>query len=116
MLWRVYLLRCADNSLYCGISNDIEARIAKHNSGKGAKYTRSRRPVKLITASRGLTKSDALKLERAIKQKPAKKKIEALKSADSDPVNIIKNKFLLMSEGINQLRSKIKQLSSGRPG
>jgi putative endonuclease len=75
MLWQVYLLRCADKTLYCGITNDIARRIEKHNAGKGAKYTRSRLPVTLMAASRGLSKSDALTLERCIKRQPAGRKI-----------------------------------------
>jgi putative endonuclease len=78
MNWIVYLVRCADNSLYCGITRDITGRIEKHNAGKGAKYTKSRLPVKLMGISRGMSKSDALKLERYIKRKPAGKKIAAL--------------------------------------
>ena len=79
MGWKVYLVQCADNSLYCGITNDIIARISKHNAGKGAKYTQSRLPVELIATSRELSKSDALTLEHYIKQQPAGKKIGALK-------------------------------------
>ncbi len=111
MLWRVYLLRCADNSMYCGITNDVEARISKHNAGKGAKYTRSRRPVQLIAASLGLSKSDALKLEHAIKRRPTQKKIETLKRVSTDPVHIIKNKFLLISMDISRLGSRLRQLN-----
>ena len=59
--WIVYLVRCSDKSLYCGISNDYKNRLIEHNSGKGAKYTRSRRPVKLIGISPEMTKSEALK-------------------------------------------------------
>jgi len=58
--WVVYLVRCSDHSLYCGISNDIDNRVTEHNSGKGAKYTRSRRPVELMGTSGEMTKSDAL--------------------------------------------------------
>jgi putative endonuclease len=79
MAWRVYLLRCADDSLYCGISKDLEKRIAQHNAGKGAKYTRARLPVKLVGASEELSQSDALKLEHAVKRQPAGRKIETLK-------------------------------------
>jgi putative endonuclease len=79
MDWKVYLVRCADNSFYCGVTNDISSRIEKHNAGKGAKYTQSRLPVELIAVSRELSKSDALTLEHYIKQQPAGKKIEALK-------------------------------------
>jgi putative endonuclease len=79
MSWRVYLVRCADDSLYCGISKDLETRIAQHNAGKGAKYTRSRLPVKLVAASVELSRSDALKFEYAVKQQPASRKVDALK-------------------------------------
>jgi len=77
--WVVYLLRCSDNSLYCGTSNNLESRLIEHNSGKGAKYTRSRRPVELVGVSPGMTKSEALKLEYRIKQLPADEKVAQLK-------------------------------------
>jgi len=76
--WKVYLIRCADNSLYCGITRDLNARIATHNAGKGAKYTKSRLPVTLVSASYVMSKSDALKLEHHIKKQPAHKKRAAL--------------------------------------
>jgi putative endonuclease len=79
MGWKVYLVKCADNSLYCGITIDLIARITKHNTAKGAKYTQSRLPVELMAASRELSKSAALTLEHYIKQQPAAKKIAALK-------------------------------------
>jgi putative endonuclease len=78
MSWKVYLLKCSDNSLYCGISNDIETRVSKHNSGIGAKYTRSRLPVELIAVSRDLTKNEALKLEHYIKQLQPCEKVSVL--------------------------------------
>ena len=73
--WLVYLVRCSDNSLYCGISNDLTNRLVEHNSGKGAKYTRSRRPVELAGFSPEMNKSEALKLEYRIKRLPAEKKL-----------------------------------------
>ena len=76
--WIVYLLRCSDNSLYCGISNDLKSRLTDHNSGKGAKYTRSRKPVELVGTSHEMTKNEALKLEYRIKRLPAGKKISEL--------------------------------------
>ena len=79
--WIVYLVRCSDNSLYCGISNDIESRVTEHNSGKGAKYTRSRRPVELIGTRGEMTKSEALKLEYRIKHLAADEKILELQTA-----------------------------------
>ena len=78
MNWEVYLVRCFDNSLYCGITTDLKTRIARHNAGKGSKYTNSRKPVELVAVSRKMTKSDALKLEYQIKQLPLSKKIERL--------------------------------------
>lgn len=84
--WRVYLLRCADDSLYCGITNNLENRLAAHNEGKGAKYTRSRAPLELVGVSRRMDKSDALKLEYRIKRMPAGEKIAAL-SKSSQPTD-----------------------------
>ena len=77
--WKVYLVKCTDNSLYCGIAKDVVGRIEKHNSGKGAKYTRSRYPVELVAVSSEISKSEALKLEHVIKKQPAGDKIKALK-------------------------------------
>ena len=76
--WVVYLLRCSDNSLYCGVSNNIENRVVEHNAGLGAKYTRSHRPVVLVVTSRDMFKVDAVKLEYQIKKLPADKKIAEL--------------------------------------
>lgn len=64
----VYLLRCADNSLYCGYTDDIEKRLRVHNSGKGAKYTRSRLPVELAYSEELSSKSEAMSREYGIKR------------------------------------------------
>ena len=64
----VYLLRCADNSLYCGYTNNLDKRLKAHNSGKGAKYTKSRRPCVLAYFEEYETKSEALKREAAVKK------------------------------------------------
>lgn len=64
----VYLVECNDGSLYCGWTTDLQRRVAKHNSGSGAKYTRSRCPVKLVYWEELSSKSDAMKREYAIKQ------------------------------------------------
>jgi putative endonuclease len=69
--------------LYCGVSNNIAKRVVEHNSGMGAKYTRSRRPVVLVVTSRDMTKGDALKLEYQIKRLPADKKIAELEQWSS---------------------------------
>jgi len=76
--WVVYLVRCRDRSLYCGISSDLRGRLKEHNAGTGAKYTRSRRPVELVGKSPEMTKEDALRLEHRIKRLPADRKIAAL--------------------------------------
>ncbi|WP_125980362.1 GIY-YIG nuclease family protein [Loigolactobacillus iwatensis] len=72
-----YVLLCADNTLYGGFSTDVTKRVATHNSGKGAKYTRlkKRRPVKLIYQQEFLTKSAALKAEYAFKHQLRSKKL-----------------------------------------
>jgi predicted GIY-YIG superfamily endonuclease len=68
MSWKVYLLRCSDDSLYCGTTTDVERRLHEHNNGTGARYTRSRLPVQLVWRSDELTKSDAFKEEYRIKR------------------------------------------------
>jgi len=65
--WHVYLLRCRDGSLYTGCTNDLDTRIAAHNAGKGAKYTASRRPVKIVYTESAESKSAAMKRELQIK-------------------------------------------------
>ena len=62
-----YILRCRDQTLYCGWTNHLEERIKAHNQGKGAKYTRSRRPVELVYYEEFSTKQEAMRRERAIK-------------------------------------------------
>lgn len=78
--WSVYLVCCSDGTLYCGSTNNLEKRIEKHNSGRGAKYTRGRLPVELVSRRDGLTKSDALRLEILVKKQPSSKKVNFLKN------------------------------------
>ena len=66
--WKVYLVVCSDGAYYCGASNDVEARVAKHNTGRGAKYTSYRLPVRLLCTSEEMTKKEALHLEREVKK------------------------------------------------
>lgn len=66
--WYVYIVQCADESLYTGITKDLDLRIKKHNLGQGAKYTRSRAPVKLVYHEMLVDKSAALKREIEIKK------------------------------------------------
>ncbi|NLD19430.1 MAG: GIY-YIG nuclease family protein [Clostridiales bacterium] len=76
----VYILRCADGTLYTGWSNDFEKRLLTHNNGKGAKYTRSRLPVSPIYIEYLEDKSSAVKREAAIKKLTRDKKLLLIKS------------------------------------
>ena len=84
--WHVYLLRCADSTLYCGITNDLERRLAQHNAGTAAKYTRSRTPVRLEASVSVPSKGDALRLEMRVKRQKRERKAEFLLAwAADDP-------------------------------
>lgn len=74
--YSVYILRCRDKTYYTGITNDLPRRIKQHNAGTGAKYTCGRGPVKLVYKEEGLTKSEALKREHAIKKMSRENKIK----------------------------------------
>jgi predicted GIY-YIG superfamily endonuclease len=73
-VWLLYILRCGDGSLYTGIAVDVQARLAKHRSGKGAKYTRGRGPLELVYTEVCGSHSDALKRELAVKALPIEEK------------------------------------------
>ena len=79
-MFYVYVLQCRDGSLYTGYTNDVKKRLKMHNNGKGAKYTRGRRPVELIASWEHKTKSEALKAEASFKRLSRIKKMEILKS------------------------------------
>lgn len=68
MAWHVYMVRCADDTLYTGVAVDVAARAAQHNAGTGAKYTRARTPVTVVWSARARSRSAACKREYAIKQ------------------------------------------------
>lgn len=72
--WVCYLLNCADGTLYCGVTNDLQKRVAAHNGNEGAKYTRGRTPVRLVYVEQCPDKSAALKREMQIKKLPRSKK------------------------------------------
>jgi putative endonuclease len=80
-MWVCYLLRCADDTLYCGITNDLTKRLAAHNAGDGAKYTRGRLPVRLVYEEACEDKSAALKREMQIKRMPRRAKEALLQGA-----------------------------------
>lgn len=75
--WFVYILRCADSTLYCGITKNIEQRLEMHNGIRqgGAKYTRGRGPVELVIYTQVVTQGEALLLEKRIKKLPKKQKV-----------------------------------------
>ncbi|MBM7557238.1 GIY-YIG nuclease family protein [Halanaerobacter jeridensis] len=75
----VYIVECADDTLYTGYTTDIERRIAEHNQGQGAKYTRGRTPVELCYQEQFKSRSSAQKREYKIKQLTRKQKIELIK-------------------------------------
>ena len=78
MNWYVYILRCGDDSLYCGITPDVEKRLEQHRTGKGAKYTRGRGPLELVYCEEQPTHSEALKREAAIKRLTRPQKLELI--------------------------------------
>lgn len=75
-----YIARCSDGTLYTGWTNDLKKRIKDHNEGRGAKYTRSRRPVELVYFEEFYTKEEAMSREWAIKQMPRRKKEEMIRN------------------------------------
>jgi putative endonuclease len=78
--WVVYLLQCADQSLYTGISTDVAARVLRHNAKKGAAYTRSRTPVHVVWQEPAASESIARKREAEIKKWPREKKLTLISS------------------------------------
>lgn len=78
-----YIVKCSDGTLYTGWTNDLEKRIKAHNAGKGAKYTKSRRPVELIYYEEFQTKEEAMSREWAIKQMSREKKMRLISAKES---------------------------------
>lgn len=86
-----YMLRCADETLYSGYTTDLKRRVAAHNSGTGAKYTRSRRPVELVWAEKYSTKHEAMQREAALKKLKRADKLRLLEQANTyaaDKINL----------------------------
>jgi putative endonuclease len=77
--WVCYLLECADGTLYCGITNDLDKRLSAHNAGTASKYTRARGPVGLVLVESCADKSAALKRELAIKSLSRAKKLALIR-------------------------------------
>ena len=83
--WLVYLLECADGSLYCGITNNMNRRLHQHNGQLpgGARYTRGRRPVRLLASRACGCQGEALRLEKAVKSRARNHKLQFLLSGDT---------------------------------
>lgn len=86
-MWFVYILLCADGSLYTGISNNPQQRFLDHKNGKGGRYTRLRKPLKMLYIEKLPSKSSALKRELQIKGWSREKKIRVLKLAEEGKVS-----------------------------
>jgi putative endonuclease len=86
--WYLYVVACADGTLYTGISTDVSRRVAEHNAGRGARYTASRRPVSLQAIWRFKSRKTAMQAESAFKRKnrPAKERAIAAKDEFRDGV------------------------------
>ncbi|HMF43042.1 MAG TPA: GIY-YIG nuclease family protein [Polyangia bacterium] len=97
MSWSVYLARCADESLYCGIAVDVGARIAAHDAGRGARYTRGRGPLTVIAVRRCREKGIALSIEHAIKQLPR---------ADKMALAAAPNRLAAIARGVYRKRAR----------
>ena len=81
MAWFVYLLRCGDDSLYCGMTNDVERRLEAHRRGVGARYTRGRSPLVLVHKVRAKDRGDALRKEAAWKRLTRAEKLARIEKA-----------------------------------
>lgn len=88
MKWTVYIIACADGSLYTGITNDLDSRIAAHENGTGAKYTRGRGPFRLVYSENCENRSTASKRERDIKNLSRDEKLQLLQSIDGKSVRL----------------------------
>ena len=86
-----YILKCADGTLYCGWTNDLDKRLAAHNAGTGAKYTRTRRPVELIYYEVFETKQEAMSREAYIKRMTRQDKLNLIHNQER---GIIMNKII----------------------
>jgi len=88
--WVLYVLRCGDDTLYCGITNDLVNRVKQHNAGKGARYTRGRGPLVVLKSWPAVSMSAALKAERAFKKLTrVEKEKKLLSRARKDAVSML---------------------------
>jgi putative endonuclease len=95
----VYLLRCADGSLYCGWTTDLARRVKAHRSGTGSRYTTRRRPVELAAAWRAADRSAAMRLEARIKRLPRPEKLALVRGAALDGGERVPQNALVSANG-----------------
>lgn len=81
MEWTIYILQCADNTFYTGITNDMDRRFTQHTQGTGAKYTKGRGPLKLLYTEPSASRSEASKREHMIKALSREEKMALINSA-----------------------------------
>lgn len=86
--WQVYILRCGDDTLYTGITNDLENRLEAHNQKRGARYTRSHLPVTLVYHEEALSRSLASRREIAIKKLTRRQKLQLIADSKTTPQEI----------------------------
>lgn len=86
-IWHLYLIECVDGSYYTGVTTDVERRYSQHVIGKGARYTRSHKPMRLLASCAIGSRSEALKVELAVKRLPKEEKLSAFTMADDIGVN-----------------------------
>ncbi len=108
--WFVYLARCADQSLYCGIALDVAARVAAHDAGTGARYTRGRGPLAVVLVRRMRDKGRALRLEHAIKQLAPREK----RALAADPTGVERVVRQLRPARTASIQPKPKRVSGSR--
>ena len=88
--WVLYLLECAGERLYAGITNDLDARFAAHADGRGARFTRAFPPVRVVAASQMASRSQALRAEYALKQQPRSNKLQFLRGCGTPLALVVK--------------------------
>lgn len=86
--WFVYILKCSDDTLYCGVTTDVKRRVKEHNDGTASRYTRSRRPVTLEGSAPFPDRGTAQRMEHAVKKRPADEKLRFLEELGDSGENI----------------------------
>lgn len=114
MNFYVYIIQCADGTFYTGYTNDVHKRVETHNAGKGAKYTKTRRPCKLVWACGYETKSEAMKREYSIKQLTREQKINLINKEPKNWPTLagrLNNPLMSRGEALEQMKTNGDVLS-----